>query len=269
MAGRRSGRDALAQAQGLSHKALIPVAGEPMIARVLRSVEHSGLAASLQISIDAPDALRGVAEVERLERLGRLRIRASRESPSASVLAALEEAGPEPLLVTTADHPLLSSAALRAFWTTATATPGADVAVAVVGEQRVRERFPASRRTFIPLRGEGVTGANLFGFLGPGATGAVRFWRGAEVDRKRPWRLVAHFGPASLLQFLLRRLDLEEAFARASGVVGARLVPVPMDDPECAFDVDRPEHLAFVAEVLKARETKADRGIDAPYTPRG
>jgi hypothetical protein len=168
--------------------------------------------------------------------------------------------------VTTADHPLLSTAALRAFWTAADAAPGADVAVAVVGERRVRERFPASRRTFIPLRGEGVTGANVFAFLGPGATAAVRFWREAEDDRKRPWRLVAHFGPGTLLRFLLRRLDLEEAFARASRVMGARLVPVHMHDPECAFDVDRPEHLAVVAEVLKARETRAHGGIEAPVS---
>ena len=38
--------------------------------------------------------------------------------------------------------------------------------------------------------------------------------------------------------FLLRRLDIEEAFARVSQVIGARVGVVPLPFPEAAIDVD-------------------------------
>ncbi len=77
--------------------------------------------------------------------------------------------------------------------------------MAAVAASVFRRRYPHSRRTFIPLRGESFSGANLFGFLTPEAAVAAEFWGRAEAFRKRPWRLARIFGPASLALFLLGR----------------------------------------------------------------
>src|SRR5690606_5828758 len=107
------------------------------------------------------------------------------------------------------------------------AASGADLAVGVVLASRFRPRFPAVRRTFVPLRDDGVTGANLFLFRTPAAQGAARFWRRAEALRKRPWRLVSLFGPVALLRFLARRMDVAEAERRVSAAIGVRVAVVP------------------------------------------
>lgn len=258
LAGRRPEGDPLAAAHGVSHKALIPVAGEPMIGRVLGAIEAAGVFGQIAICIDDPDAVKGVPAVEALRSQGRLQMLPAGRSPAASVIACLEQLGGAglrgpgagPTLVTTGDHPLLNGEILRDFWRQAREPAGADLAVGVVSESVVRARFPAVNRTFLPLKGMRVTGANLFAFLGPEALAFARFWLRAEAHRKRPLRLLAPFGPVTLLLFALRRLDLAAAFARGSRVVGAEVRPVALAHPGAALDVDREEHLALAQEIL-------------------
>jgi CTP:molybdopterin cytidylyltransferase MocA len=253
LAGRRGGADPLAAHAGVSHKALAPLGGAPMLLHVVRTLRATPGVAQLMVSIDEPALLAAVDELGALAAGGWLRLHPSRESPSASVLDAIERLAPDaPLLVTTADHPLLTREMVEHFVTTAAAS-AADVVVAVVAEQTLRARFAQSRRTWIPLRGERVTGANLFLLRTPAARRAVAFWRRAESFRKRPWRMVSTFGPGVLASFLLRRLDLDAAFERASRVIGVRVAGLRMPFAECAIDVDRPADLELAGRILAAR----------------
>jgi CTP:molybdopterin cytidylyltransferase MocA len=253
LAGRRGGDDPLARSRGASHKALLPVAGVPMLERVLRTLDAAG-AGRVAVSIDAPELLEGLPAAAALRAAGRLEVLRSAESPSQSVAQALGDAAPgSPLLVTTADHPLLSPEAVAHFLREAVAAP-ADLAVGLVREEVYRARFARGRRTWIRLRDGRVTGANMFAFLAPGAAAAAAFWRRAEQQRKRPWRLAAAFGLPMLVLFALGRLDLERALARASRVLGARVAAVALPFAECAVDVDRAEDLELAESLL------ADRG---------
>jgi GTP:adenosylcobinamide-phosphate guanylyltransferase len=252
LAGRRSASDPLAAAAGAPHRALLDVGGVPMLERVLRTLVETPCIGDIVISIDRPELLEsyaGIAQLRRDQR-GHIAVLRSADSPSRSVLQALDDGSPEqPLLVTTADHALLRVEMIEHFLGEAE-TRGGDVSVALVAESLLRERFPESVRTYLPFAGERYSGANLFALLTPRARRAVEFWTRAESFRKRPWRLVASFGPAALLYFLLRRFDLDTAFERASDSIGARVVAVTMPFAEAAVDVDKLSDLELVNRIL-------------------
>ena len=254
LAGRRREPDALARDSGISHKALLEVEGRSMVARVLAALEEAGGFDPLAVCTDAPEAFAQDPELARLRARNALVFWSAEASPATSVRAALE--GPaqgRPLLVTTADHPLLTAEMLRSFRDAAQRST-ADVVVGVVAEATVRRRFPQAARTWIPLRGERFTGANLFWLRPPAAARAAAFWQQAEGERKRPWRLARLFGLGALLRFAAGRLDLEQALARASAAMGARVEALRLPFAECALDVDRAADLDQVRRLLAARE---------------
>lgn len=256
LAGRRGADDALADAlargDASGHHALLDVAGVPMLLRVVRTLQRAPSASRIVISIDDPSVLDGVPELRDALRDGTLRCRKAGDSPSGSVCDVLADAMPgECFAVVTADHPLLTPEMFEHF--VGSARPGDDVLVGLVPAAVIRAAYPESRRTYLRLRDDGYSGANLFAFLTPRAERAAQFWRRAEQFRKRPWRLVAAFGPLSLLLFATRRLDLDAAFARISRAVRAQVRAVPLPWAEAAIDVDRPEDLALVSRLLAGR----------------
>jgi molybdopterin-guanine dinucleotide biosynthesis protein A len=251
LAGRRAGEGEM----GLpaATKALVEVEGVPMIERVLGCVREAVGARPVFVSAGDPALLAATPALRAWVDEGWLHHHQSAGSPAASVADFLDREGDAgATLVTTADHPLLTPVMVRHFVESADAT-GADVAVAVVEESLFRARFPRVRRTFIPLAGDAVTGANLFHFRNRRAAAAARFWVRAEVVRKRPWRMVALFGPGVLWRFALGRLSLDEAVERVSTAAGVRAAAVRMPFAECAIDVDGAADLEAAARVLAAR----------------
>jgi molybdopterin-guanine dinucleotide biosynthesis protein A len=249
LAGSRGASDPLASAEGVRHRALLEVGGEPMLMRVVRALRATRGIGRLTVSIEEPGALDALPELATLRRQGILSVHKSLPSPSRSVLDVLEGLPPERrVLVTTADHALLRPEIVERFLADAEQS-GADLALGLVAESLLRESFPESKRTYIPFRDDGYSGANLFFFRTPQARAAATFWVRAERFRKRPWRLVASFGVASLALFLLRRLDLGAAMERASRAIGARIVAIPLAFAEAAIDVDKPADLVLAREI--------------------
>ena len=256
LAGRRGSDDPLAAARGVSHRALLPIAGVPMLLRVVRALATSGRVGRIHVSMHAPACACSVPELDALAREGRLLLHEAEASPSASVLAVLAREPDAPFLVTTADHALLTPEMVGVFDAGAAAS-GADLAVGFVAASLLRKSYPHSTRTFLRLRGEAWSGANLFAFRTARARAAADFWRRAERFRKRPWRLVAALGPSLLGSFALGRLDLDAALARASRRIGATVRAVKMPVAEAAIDVDRESDLELASLILTAREARA------------
>ena len=254
LAGRRGPIDALAQAAGESHKACIPVAGVPMLTRVVRSLGAVSWIQKIVVSGDDSTVLKNFQKAPAIE------FHASRHSPAASVVDyAVSHQGNGPLLVTTADHALLSPRMLEYFFSAAEQTEAdADVVIGVVAASLFRSYYPASRRTFITLKDESFCGTNLFLLRPPQAANAVRFWERAGQFRKRPWRLVSEFGFVNLLRFLLRRLDRQTAIEQASRVLQAQVGIVEMPFAEAAIDVDTRADLVTVEDILAKRTRKDD-----------
>ena len=247
LAGSRGPTDPVAAAAGLAEKCLVPVLGEPMVERVARVLLAHPAIASLEIAATDPArlaALDGLADP-------RIEVTACRPTPSLTVADALERNG-TPLLVTTADHPLLTSEIIERFLEGSVATD-ADITVGLVSATTVLACYPDAVRTFLSFKGGKYSGANLFLLRREAAAGAVAFWRRVEQDRKKPWRIAKAFGPGLLIAYLLRLRDLDGAMRAASRVVGAEARAVVLDVAEAAIDVDKPRDLALAETILRRR----------------
>lgn len=265
MAGSRGEGDPLAAVRGVRHRALLEVAGVPMLLRVVRTLRSTPGVGAILVSIDDPEAIEAVPELAAARRDGSLLVRPSLDSPSRSVLDCLEAVGDGPALVTTADHALLTPRMVATFLAGCDATD-ADLCIGLVARTVLEARFPESTRTWLPFRDDDYSGANLFLFRTREARRAAEFWRRAESFRKRPWRMVSAFGPVSLVLFLLRRLDLDAALRRASRSIGARVAAVRLPMAEAAIDVDRPADLELVSRLLA--DAQSGRSPAAAKTPR-
>lgn len=251
LAGSRGPDDPVARQAGESHKALVPVAGVPMLLRVARALRQARCVGRLALCIDRPtlEQLRGRAPSDLP---ADIHIVEPGATPSASVRRAIEELPDAlPLLVTTADHALLTTAMVEHFC--AAAPADADVAVALATATTIRRAYPDSIRTYYRLGGEGYSGCNLFLMQRPAAAKVAAFWSEMERHRKRPWRLVAAIGPLTLLRFLLGALSLEAAMRRLSRIVGATVRVVEMPFAEAAIDVDKPADLTLAERILAQR----------------
>ncbi|HEX5080287.1 MAG TPA: NTP transferase domain-containing protein [Geminicoccaceae bacterium] len=250
-------QDPLARHAGKSHKALVRVAGDAMLLRVLRALRQSRGVGPIAVCLEADAPVAGAEpELDRLVADGAVTLIAAAASPAQSVLRALEIL-PLPLLVTTADHPLLSAAMVESFCAAAPADAAA--AVAVVRASLLQQRYRDAVRTYYRFAGEGYSGCNLFLLRSPEAPRAVRFWAGLERHRKQPWRLVASVGPLALLRFLLGRLSLDGAMRHLSAKAGATIRAVELPFPEAAIDVDKPADLELAEKIL-ARRAAAGQG---------
>nr|WP_305889103.1 nucleotidyltransferase family protein [Parvularcula maris] len=240
MAGRRPGPDPLLSEYGdLPSKALIEVGGRTMLSRVAEAVGAALPEAKVLVS--------GLP-AERAEPYGDT-VRGG-EGPAAAVLAGAEGAA-FPLLVTTADHALLSVKTVSRFVTEAQ-DQKSDLVVGLADRRTVEARFPGHKRTFIRLSDRSFTGCNLFYMRSEKALAVARFWRKLEAHRKRPFKLASEIGPSVLLRFALQALSTEQLFSqleRKTGVsIGAVYLPA-----EAAVDVDKPSDLTLVEEILAGR----------------
>ena len=245
LAGSRPGRDAFAERYGAELKALIPVAGEPMVLRPLRALLGSGGVEAVRILTQEPEKIAPVLPDDH---------RWSVEPSSGTIAETLEaickaEHVRWPLLVTTADHALLDAAMIGQFCREA---DGADLAIGVVTRSALQKRLPQSRRTWIALRRGKYTGANLFAFGGPEAMKAVDLWREVEQDRKKGWRLLLALGWPGLLG-LLRLRTLDQTLDAMGRKLGLSLRAVRLDDPLAAVDVDKPQDHELVTAILERR----------------
>jgi GTP:adenosylcobinamide-phosphate guanylyltransferase len=259
LAGSRPGKpDRLAEACGIAYKCLIPTGGVTMLVRVVRALTASHDIERIFLSLEDPNLPGTLPALQPDLESGRVIALPSDATPSLSVLRFLDGGhGSLPLLVTTADHPLLSSGIVKRFCDAARAS-GADVAGAMTPAPVLLASYPEAQRTFIRFRDDRYSGANLFAVLMPEGRRAVEFWRKVEQERKRPWRLVGAFGLWPLTLYLCGRLSLDDAMERASAVMGARVAAVRLPIAEAAIDVDKPADLELVEAILARRAAPSD-----------
>jgi GTP:adenosylcobinamide-phosphate guanylyltransferase len=245
LAGERPEGDPMARTAGVAFKALLPVAGTPMLSRVIAALRATAGIGRIAVSIPDPAAVSDLG-VETL---------ATAASPSLSVLAAIDRL-PTPLLVTTADHALLTPEIVARFVASAAAARDADLVAGVVERAAVEAVVPETRRTYWQFRDGSFSGANLYYLRTAQARAAVEFWRRVESDRKRPWRIAQAFGPGLLISYLVGRLTLDQAMQRASVRLGCRVQAVSLPFGEAAIDVDKPTDLALVERLLAGRKAE-------------
>jgi GTP:adenosylcobinamide-phosphate guanylyltransferase len=238
----------MAAAAGLSHKALLPVAGVPMLKRVLGALRATPGIGRIVVSIEAPETV--LDGVEGLEGLEGVILRPSGTSPAQSAAAVFEEFG-APLLVTTADHALLTPAMVTHLLTAA--PPEAAAVAALARRETVLAAFPDTQRTWLHFRNGDFSGCNLFLLARPEAARALRFWQRLEQLRKQPWAMARMLGVLTLLRYALGRLTLRGALDGIERRCAIRAAAVEMPFGAAAVDVDKPSDLLLVEATLRAQ----------------
>jgi molybdopterin-guanine dinucleotide biosynthesis protein A len=244
LAGTRPGGDPLAQAAGVSHKALIPIGGEAMLQRVLVALAAVPAVARIVVVIDRPGVLAQLPGCSKP-----VTTLAAASGPSASVAHALDMEG-APLLVTTADHALLRPEWVEEFL--AADNERDDVLVALARREAVEAAVPQSERTWLRFADGHYSGCNLFLLRTPAARGVVALWQQLEADRKRPLAMLRRLGLSHALRYRCGWLRLEQALLRLGQLSGARVRPVILRDGLAAVDVDKLADLALVRALVEA-----------------
>jgi GTP:adenosylcobinamide-phosphate guanylyltransferase len=239
LAGSRGGVDPVAEYAGVSHKGLIELGGETLLARVLAALRAAG---ATRIAVSTNDQALAARLPEGVERL------ASTDSPSLSVRQGVESLG-TPVLVTTVDHALLQPEWVRQFIDNAPAD--ADIAVLMAPEGVVREAAPGTRRTYLRFRDRRYSGCNLFLLRTPKALAAVDLWRRVEAHRKQPLRMAMLIGPQMLLGYALGLLTLDAAVALVGRRAGVTAAAVLSPYGLAAVDVDKPADLDLVRRIVE------------------
>lgn len=251
LAAGRGENDPMAKARNVSHKATLPVGGIAMLDRVLDTLRQSRSIGAVTICIEDREIVR-----QRLTDAGKpVRFCQSASSAPASVLAAIRENPHYPLLVTTADHPLLTPAMVDYFCTMAEANE-ADLSVGLATAETILQAYPQSLRTFFKLGRDRVSGCNLFALTRERASLLVERWQELDKQRKKPWKLVAAFGPIALLRFATGWVNLNSAFRLVSKRLGISARPILMPFAEAAIDVDKPADLELAEAILARRSGK-------------
>ncbi|MBY0356161.1 MAG: NTP transferase domain-containing protein [Rickettsiales bacterium] len=244
LAGERPEGDPLAHAEGVASKCDILIAGKTMLQHVMSAL--SGLTPTPVVFISSNQPV--CAGVIRIP---------TAATPCTSVLDAIRKTD-FPVLITTADHPLLTPDIMADFLTQAALTT-ADVVVGVVELERVMTAYPQSRRTRLRFRDGSISGANLFLLRNKNAEKLIDFWRQVEANRKSPLRMLRVLGVGTMLRFALGLLRFSEVVDIIEQRTDVHIATVRLSDPHAAIDVDKAEDLALVRHIFAARVIAAEK----------
>ncbi|MFV3127804.1 nucleotidyltransferase family protein [Niveispirillum sp. KHB5.9] len=247
LAGSRGPDDPVARLMGVSHKAFAPIAGVPMLVRVVRALIASPSVGTIHIAIERPELVEDHPELGLLLAGGRLALLPAEGSPSRTVSAALEKLG-TPLFVTTADHALLRPEWVDHFLSHL--PDGSDVCVGLARDLVIQAAVPETKRTYLRFADGAFSGCNMFAFRTPASEGVARTWRQVEAQRKHPLRMIRLLGLLSILKFITGRLTLTGALARLGRITGAKAAMVEMPFGLAAVDVDKAADVELAERLL-------------------
>jgi GTP:adenosylcobinamide-phosphate guanylyltransferase len=214
LAGSRPGVDAFAQSYGTDLKALILVCEKPMVQRPVGALLASDVE-TIRVLAQQPERIREVLPSDP---------RISVEPSGETIASTLEKMciDPDvrwPILVTTADHALLTPEMIADFLGKA---QEADIAIGVVSQDALMKRLP-------------------------------QLWRSNEQNRKKAWRMILTVGLFAGLGALLRLRTLQQTLDSVGRKLNLSIRAVELSDPLAAVDVDKPADHELVTDILEGR----------------
>ena len=240
-AGEDHGR--LAQMSGTRFRALIKVRGRPMVEHVLAALRQSQRVG--RVAVVAP------REVQECMQPGLADVTVTAGATLIeNVMLGLEALGSDGhVLFAHADAPLVTSAAIDDFLDRAEpANP--HLAWAIVPKEDVEKRFPHGRRTYAHLREGTFAGTNVVLVNAEFVIKHQRLVSQFYHHRKNPLRLAGMLGPGFVLRLVIGTATIAQLERRVGQVIGGEVRAVVSHYPELAFDVDKPEDLETIRELL-------------------
>ena len=239
LAGQRKGViDSLCLNADVSHKALVPINGIPMIDFVIQTLLKSNLNKPFGISGFYADHHKCLEQLP------------NETGPAGSALIALTKRNKFPSLLTTCDHPLLSTEMLKIFIEKSQQN-GADFSMAFAEKSVIQNSYPGVKRTYWNFLDISVSGCNLFYIANPRGLAIFQYWKKVQHLRKNPIKLAKNISWFLLVKYLLGRLKLNEAFNHVSLKLNLSAKAVIIPIAEAAIDVDKPSDRDLVEKILK------------------
>ena len=252
LAGKRDGAtDPLAQAAGVTHKCLVPVAGQPMLVHVIDALAASERIGQIRVAIEEPAVLQDLPQLRGLIATRRLMPVAAQPNLVDSVLAGAQGAT-FPLLTTTADNVLLTPDSVAEMMEGCKAQ-GADAAVAFTRRDFVLAAHPQGQRKFYRFADDSYSNCNTYWLKNANALAAAETFRSGGQFVKHPARIIGAFGLLNLIRFCFGIGTLADTFARFSRRFRMTIAPVILSDGAVAIDVDNARSHGVATQLLERR----------------
>lgn len=236
-----------------SSKALIDVAGKPMIQWVLDALGNSKKVDNvIIIGLSAKSELTCKKPLHYVSNQGRM---------LANIVAGVNKSlelhkKNEYVLIVSSDIPTLQGNMVD--WLVNTAMQTKDEIYYGVCPQEVMEaRFPTSKRTYTHLSDMDVCGADVNIIHVNQVTQHLDTWEALIGNRKSPLRQAAVIGLDTLYRLWRRQFTLKQLEQRASERIGIKGRAIVWKHAEPCMDVDKPHQLELMRADLSARQSKA------------
>jgi GTP:adenosylcobinamide-phosphate guanylyltransferase len=235
-----------AYTQGKS-KALLEIAGKPLIQWILGAIEDSktidrvvivGLETSIDLKCTKPMAF--VPNHDSILDNVRAGVKKVSEINPEAVFA----------LVLTSDIPAITGEMIDWFVNTSMGTDD-DIYYSVVPREVMEKRFPNSRRSFIHLKGMEVCGGDMVLIRLTVAVGRDELWNKLFAARKNAFKAVSLIGYDTLVMLLSRRLTLEKGVRTVAKRLGLRGRALVSPYAETGMDIDKPYQYELLRDNLE------------------
>jgi GTP:adenosylcobinamide-phosphate guanylyltransferase len=237
----------LAEQEGVTNKAFIPISGKPLLAYILEGLSR---APSInQLVIVGPEE--GLREMRKAGFSFSLVPEAGTMLENAA--AGLSVVDPDQLcLIVTGDIPLLDETVVEDFLKLCMPFE-ADFYYPILTRESCESRFPEMKRTYVRLQDGTFTGGNMV-LLRPGWFFKNRHRLEMFItNRKKPLKLLRMLPLTFMIKFICRRLTVAELQKKLSQLMLLQARAVPCDLVAIGTDVDKLSDLTVVREALSDR----------------
>jgi len=245
--------DPLYELTGVEKKALIPLAGKPMVNWVAEAISGSGLIDHIVIVGLEPDEIRlNHAPLHFADRVGGL---IDNVLAGVDKLKAVNPAA-QKVLLCMSDIPLITPEIVRGFVEECGGL-GGDIYYGIVEDKTMEVQYPDSRRTFVPFKDGRFSGGDIY--LGditvPDKTNKDLF-RILIQARKNYLAQARMLGPGFIFRFLLRQVTVQETVERSRELLNLDARFVKSRFAEIGMDLDKPHQYELIKAALEKRQAQ-------------
>lgn len=245
--------DPLFALTGVEKKALIPLAGKPMVSWVVEAIWGSGLVDHIvTVGLSPAEISFGNVSVHFVEAAGGM---------IDNVLVAVDKMkqinpNATKILLCMSDIPLVTPEIIRGF-VEECGSQEADIYYAIVEEKTMETRFPNSKRTFVPFKDGRYSGGDIYlaDITAPDKTNLDLF-RALTDSRKNYWKQARVLGLSFIIRVLLRRATVHEAAQQARKLLNLEARVVDTRYAELGMDLDKPHQYQIIKSTLEQRQAK-------------